>query len=51
MLMTQERRAPTLEFALEAELLPFKYHKPAFAPLFQLPPELSTTPERECTPC
>lgn len=31
-------------FAFVAVLLPFRYHRPALAVLFQLPPELSTTP-------
>lgn len=30
------------EFEFDDPLLPFKYHKPALAVLFQLPPTLST---------
>lgn len=35
-----------LEFEFDAELLPLRYHKPALPALFQLPPQLSTTPRR-----
>lgn len=31
-----------LEFALDAELLPFQYQRPALVPLFQFPPTFST---------
>ena len=35
-----------LEFEFDAELLPLRYHKPALPALFQLPPQLRTTPRR-----
>lgn len=35
-------RPPMLLFEFDAELLPFQYHKPAFVPLFQFPPQLRT---------
>lgn len=31
-----------LLFEFDAVLLPFQYHKPAFVPLFQFPPQLRT---------
>ena len=38
----EKMREPMFVFVLDAELLPFKYHNPAFAVLFQAPPTLST---------
>ena len=35
-------RPPMLPLALDEELLPFQFHKPALTPLFQFPPQFST---------
>lgn len=43
------RRPPMLELEYEASLLPFEYQRPAFTPLLQLPPTLSTTPTSRTT--
>ena len=41
-LTMQRIRPPRFEFAFDAELFPFQYHKPAFVVLFQFPPTYKT---------